>query len=302
MDVAPREDRLGLAVAILAVSFFLFATMDTIAKVLVTSGLPGIQVSFMRFFWHAAAALIFFLPRYGPSVLHSAAPRLQVIRALALMGSTIFNFIAVGYLPLTVTISIFFAAPLLMSLMAIPMLGEKVGIRRLTGIAVGFLGVLVITQPWSAEFHPAMLLSLAAMSCASFYFIMTRKLAGTDNNPVSQIYGSVIPALAVAPLGFGFWIGPEFWWQWVLLILIGLLGFIGHSILTVAYRYAEASRVAPVVYTQILYATFYSWLIFAAIPTASTAIGTAIIVASGIYIWARERALNKRSTALAGNR
>ena len=137
MNIAPREDRLGLAVSILAVSFFLFATMDTIAKVLVTSGLPGIQVSFMRFFSHAVAALAFFLPRFGPSVLKSAAPRLQLIRAMALLGSTIFNFIAVGYLPLTVTISIFFASPLLMSLLAIPMLGEKVGIRRLIGIAVG---------------------------------------------------------------------------------------------------------------------------------------------------------------------
>ncbi len=302
MIVAPREDRLGLAVAILAVSFFLFATMDTIAKVLVTSGIPGIQVAFMRFFWHAAAALVFFLPRFGPSVLQSAAPRLQLIRAVAMLGSTIFNFIAVGYLPLTVTISIFFASPLLMSLLAVPMLGEKVGIRRLTGIAVGFLGVLVITQPWSEEFHPAMLLSLSAMACASFYFIMTRMIAGTDNNPVSQIYGSLIPALAVAPFGMIFWIAPDSWWQWLLLALIGLLGFIGHSILTVAYRYAEASRVAPVVYSQILYATFYSWLIFAAIPTASTALGTTIIIASGLYIWLRERALNKRSTALAGNR
>ena len=302
MIVAPREDRLGLAVAILAVTFFLFATMDTIAKVLVTSGLPGLQVSFMRFLSHVSVALLFLLPRYGPGVLQSAAPRLQVIRALGLLGSTIFNFIAVGYLPLTVTISIFFASPLLVCLLSVPMLGERVGIRRLIGIFVGFLGVLVITQPWSASFHPAMLLSLASMSCASFYFVMTRKLAGIDNNPVSQIYSSGIATLAVAPFGLAVWIAPEFWWQWVLLVLIGVLGFVGHSMLTVAYRYAEASRVAPVVYTQILYATFWSWLVFAAIPTGATVLGSAIIVASGIYIWARERALNKRATALAGNR
>jgi drug/metabolite transporter (DMT)-like permease len=302
MNVAPREDRLGLAVGILAISFFLFATMDTIAKVLVMSGLPGIQVASMRFFWHAVVTLAFFLPQFGLSVLKSAAPRLQVLRALGLLGSTIFNFIAVGYLPLTVTISIFFASPLLMSLLAIPMLGETVGIRRLMGIAVGFLGVLVITQPWSAEFHPAMFLSLAAMCCASFYFIMTRKIAGTDNNPVSQIYGSVIPTLAIAPFGFALWVTPDFWWQWALLVLIGVLGFVGHAILTVAYRYAEASRVAPVVYTQILYATIYSWLIFSAMPTGSTALGTVIIVASGIYIWARERALQKKATALSVSR
>ena len=291
MNVAPREDRIGLAIAILAVSFFLFASMDTIAKVLVTSGIPPLQVVFMRFLSHALVVLAFFLPQYGTTIFRSTAPKLQLLRTLGLLGSTVFNFIAVGYLPLTVTISIFFASPLLVCLMSIPMLGEKVGIRRLISVFVGFVGVLVITQAWSADFQWAMLLSLAAMVCASFYFVMTRVLAGTDNSPVSQVYASWLPMIAVAPFGFTVWIAPAFWWQWVLLVLIGVLGFVGHYILTIAYRYAQASRVAPVVYSQIIYATFFSWYIFGAAPTSTTAIGTAIIVASGIYIWLRERAV-----------
>lgn len=296
MSIAPREDRLGLAVAILCASFFLFASMDTVAKVLVTSGLSPLQVALSRFLIHALAVLAFFLPQHGLTIFHSAAPRLQLLRALALVSATIFNFTAVLYLPLTVTISIFFASPLLICLLSVPILREKVGIRRLLGVLVGFLGVLVITEPWSAEFQWAMLLSLAAMTSASLYFIMTRKLAGVDNSPVSQVYGSLAPTLAVLPFGLAVWIRPEFWWQWLLLLLIGLIGFVGHLILTVAYRYAEASRVAPVVYTQILYATFYSWFIFAAVPTGTTIVGTAIIIASGIYIWTRERSLKPIAT------
>lgn len=295
MSVAPRENRLGFAVMILAVAFFMFATLDTVAKVLVESGIPGIQVSFARFVSHAAAALLLYLPTQGLSVLRSAAPKIQVLRALGLLGATVFNFLAVGYLPLTVTISISFAAPFLVCLLSIPILGEKVGIRRLISVLVGFLGVLVITEVWSADFQWAMLLSLGSMSCASFYFVMTRKLAGVDNNAVSQIYSSVLPSFAVAPFAYAIWVAPEFWWQWLLLLLTGIIGFVGHSILTVAYRYAEASRVAPVVYTQILYATFWSWLVFSAVPTSSTVLGTAIIVASGVYIWSRERAVHQNA-------
>lgn len=293
MNVAPREDRIGLAVSILAVAFFMFASMDTIAKVLAGSGLPSFQVSFVRFLSHAVAVLVFFLPQHGLTIFKSAAPKMQILRALALLGSTIFNFAAVGYLPLTVTISIFFASPLLVCLLSIPILGEKVGIRRLASIGVGFIGVLVITQVWNNNFQWAMLLSLAAMSCASFYFVMTRKLAGIDNSAVSQVYASLLPTIAVAPLGISVWISPEFWWQWVLLFLIGILGFVGHFLLTIAYRYAEASRIAPVVYTQIIYVIILSWAIFGALPTTNTAIGTSIIVASGIYLWSRERSARR---------
>lgn len=291
MNVAGREDRLGFAIALLCVSFFVFASMDTIAKVLATSGIPPLQVAFMRFLLNALAVLLVLFPRYGAEIFRSNAPKLQLLRAFGLMASTVFNFFAVAYLPLTVTISIFFASPLLICLLSIPILGEKVGIRRLVSVFVGFIGVLIITQAWSADFQWAMLLSLAAMTGASTYFVMTRKVAGVDSSPVSMVYASLIPTVLVAPFGLAVWVAPDFWWQWALLVSIGLLGFVGHLILTIAYRYAQASRVAPVVYTQIIYATFFSWAIFGTLPTSTTAIGTLIIVASGVYLWWRERSL-----------
>jgi drug/metabolite transporter (DMT)-like permease len=106
---------------------------------------------------------------------------------------------------------------------------------------------------------------------------------------VTQIYGSWVSALALVPFAAGVWVTPTVGWHWGLLIGIGVLGGIGHGLLTIAYRYAEASKVAPMVYVQIIYVTALSWLVFGALPDLNTALGTAIIVASGLYLWLRER-------------
>lgn len=296
MSVAPREDRLGLAVILMAASFLLFALLDTVAKVLVLAGLPVLQVVFLRFTGHAFCVLGLFGPREGAGVFRSNAPRLQLLRALGLAGATAFNFAALQYLPLTVTISIFFASPLMVCLLAIPLLGERVGPRRLAGVFAGFLGVLVITEAWSADFQWAMLLSVASMLSASLYFVLTRKLAGVDGNAVSQLYASALPAIALAPFALAGWQVPAAGWQWLLLALTGVLGFTGHVILTVAYRYAEASRVSPMVYSQIIWATLLGWTVFGQAPSGTTLIGTAIIVASGLYIWTRERAVARAAS------
>lgn len=276
-------------------TFLLFATMDTIAKLLVTSGLPAFQVSFTRFLAHFVVVVAFYLPRQGAQIFRSSAPKVQTLRAFALLGSTIFNFAALAYLPLTVTIAIFFAAPLAVCLLSIWFLGEKVGVRRLIGVFVGFIGVLVITQAWNSNFHWAMLLSVGAMLSASTYFVLTRKIAGLDANPVSQVYASGLPTLILAPLAYFVWTTPATTAEWILLFLIGILGAIGHSMLTLAHRFAQASILAPVVYIQIIYATVISWVIFNTIPTSSTIFGTGIIVASGLYIWLRERKLYEQT-------
>jgi drug/metabolite transporter (DMT)-like permease len=287
----PREDRIGLALVLMLVTFGLFSAMDTIAKWLVLQGYPALQVTFTRYAAHAACVVLFFLPQAGRAALVARRPGLQVARSLALLGSTAFNFAALGFLPLTVTIAIFFASPLAVCLLSIPMLGERVGIRRLTGVALGFAGVLVITRPWSASFHPAMLLSVGAMLCTSLYFVLTRRLAGTDETSVTQVYGSVLPALVMCAVAPCVWSAPQAALDWALLVGIGVMGAIGHALLTVAYRYAEASRVAPVVYVQIVYITTLSWLVFGALPDGATIAGTAIIVASGLWVWWRERVL-----------
>lgn len=286
---APREDRTALGIAVMALGVTFFTAIDTSAKWLALAGLIPLQVAFVRFAGHFLFALAIYLPQEGPGVFRSARPGLQFLRSLALLGSTTLNFAALSYLPLTVTTTIMFAGPMVVTLMAIPLLGERVGLHRLGAVVAGFVGVLVVMQPWGAEFHPAMLLTLSALLCMSVYFILTRKLAGTERNATSQIWASGVPALCVAPFALQVWVWPTDPLVLAVMAGIGVVGALGHIFATSALRFADASVLAPVIYIQIVQAAVASWLVFGTWPTVWTLAGGAIIVASGLYIWHRER-------------
>jgi hypothetical protein len=155
--VQPKEDRTAQGVAMMALAVALFTCIDTSAKWLMIFGLPALQVVFARYVGHLAYALLFYLPQEGLSALRSHSPRLQLFRSLCLMGSTILNFMALSYLPITVTTTIQFAMPIVVTLLAIPMLGETVGIRlcRVFGGAVGdpTLGRAVASGDVSIDFR-----------------------------------------------------------------------------------------------------------------------------------------------------
>lgn len=288
-----REDRPLAGVLIMCGAVLFFTGIDSSAKWLILSGLPALQVVFARYAGHFLASLVVFLPTEGLSAFRSRNPLLQFLRSALLLGSTALNFTALTYLPITVTTAIFFAGPIVVSLLSIPILGERVGIRRLVAVVVGFSGVLVVLQPWGAEFHPAMFLSLGAMSCASLYFVLTRLLAGTESNATSQLWSSGLATLVFLPFMLKVWIWPETVTGYVVLTVIGTFGALGHSLVTVAHRLADASVLAPVVYLQLLFATVAGVLLFATLPTLWTLVGALIIVGSGVYIWARERQLKK---------
>jgi len=287
--VAGKTNNISLGFSLMLLAFLFFASMESSAKWLVMGTLPALQVVFMRYLGHFAATLLVYIPREGRQMFISNQPKTQLLRALFLLISTTLNFFALKYLPLTVTIAIFFAVPLIVCLMSIPVLGEKVGIHRLAAVLAGFGGVLVIVQPWNVSFSKPMLFAITATFSASAYFVLTRKIAGADRNSVSQVYSAGLATAVLAPAGILYWQSPANTIDWILLCAIGTLGFVGHSLLTAAHRFAEASVLAPSVYSQILYATFFSWFVFHEAPAPNTMLGTLIIVASGIYVWHRER-------------
>nr|MDA3858803.1 DMT family transporter [Roseovarius sp.] len=166
---------------------------------------------------------------------------------------------------------------------------ERVVPHRVAAQCTGFMGVLVVMQPWGAEFHPAMLLNLAAMTLAALYFIMTRMLAGTESNATSQIWASGLATLFLAPFAFRVWQWPEAAVDWVPFSLIGIFGGAGHIFATYAHRMADASILAPIVYIQIVLAAVASIVVFGVYPTVWTLAGGLIIVGAGLYIWWRER-------------
>lgn len=270
-------------------AFACFSLMDTSAKWLVGAAIPALQVAWLRYFVHFSCNIIIYLPRHGRSIAHSNSPGMQLIRATFLLTSTALNFTAMQYMPLTITIAIFFVTPLAVCLLSIPMLGEQVGIKRLAAVLIGFLGVMVIVQPWSAAFDPHVFISIAAMLCASGYFIMSRMAAGKDSNATTQFYVSGIAAVVLAPFAIYLWVWPDSWQAWGLIIFLGSMGMFGHSLLSHAHQLAEASVLAPTIYSQAVFIALLSWLVFNQPPDGKTVLGTCIIIGSGLFIWFRER-------------
>lgn len=290
MNVArPRVENTPLGLAIMVGAVMCFTMIDTSAKWLIMVSLPALQVVFARYAGHFLLSLLVLLPAEGWSALRSARPKIQLLRSLLLMGSTIFNFVALSYLPITVTTTILFAGPIVVSILSIPILGEKVGVRRMAAVVVGFCGVVIVVQPWGAEFHPAIFFSIGALLCVSLYFVLTRMLAGVETNATSQIWASGIATFCLAPFAFHNWVWPDNGLDLAVMLGIGGFGVLGHSLVTVAHRFADASVLAPVVYLQLIFATIAGLVVFGDFPTFWTFVGAAIIVSSGIYIWQRER-------------
>ncbi len=299
LSSARPADSLSLGLSLMLIAFFCFATMDTSAKWLVAAAaLPALQVAFLRYLVHFAWVFVLYVPTEGRTLAISNRPWAQLFRGLLLLTSTALNFTAMQYLPLTITIAIFFAIPMVVCLLSIPFLGEKVGIRRFLAVLVGFLGVTIIVQPWGESFDYHIFYALGALMSAAGYFVMTRKIAGVDRNSVTQFYSAGLATVMLAPFALSVWQWPDRLLEWVVIIVLGSLGMLGHTIFTRAHHYAEASVLAPTVYSQVIYITFYSWVIFNSPPDLNTIAGTAIIVLSGLYIWLRERKVQVVGTVI----
>lgn len=290
--VRPVEDRRLRAIGLMIVAFLCFTGIDTSAKWLVThTDMPAIQVVFVRYLGHLAMVLALFAPAMGPGLFRSNNRRLSVMRALFLMASTAFNFAALQYLPLTMTIAIFFASPLVICALSIPMLGETVGWRRWAAIVVGLIGVLIVVRPVGAEVHWAVILSVSATICASLYIVLTRKMAGVDATETQQFYVASIASACLLPFALMDWHWPLAAADWFAFGMIGFFGWVGHQCLTIAHRFAPASALAPFVYIQILFMAASSWWIFGHAPDVWVLVGASIVMASGLYVWLRERQL-----------
>ena len=291
--IRPIEDRRLLGIGLALMGYACFTVIDSCAKWLTLHGLPTMEVVFIRYAGQLLLVVALFAPREGRALLTTRAPLLELARALALLGSTIFNFLAILYLPLTITASIMFTSPLILVALSIPMLGEKVGWRRWLAVLIGFAGVLIIVRPGTGAFHPAVGLSLAAAACGAFYLLLTRRLAGVDGVATQQFYAGLIAAVAIAPFALGGWSWPADGGSWAAFVLIGVAALTGHQLITLAHRFAPASVLAPFSYVQIITMTASSWLVFNQPPEVWLYVGAPIVIGSGLYIWLRERQLGK---------
>lgn len=291
--IAPIEERRLLGIGFVLIGYLCFTVIDSCAKWLSGHGMPTTEVVFIRYAGQLLLVSALFLPSRGTGLVRTRSWKLEVARGLCLLASTVFNFFAITFLPLTVTASIAFTMPLMLCALSIPLLGETVGWRRWLAILVGFAGVLIIVQPGSAAFHPAVILSLVGALFTALYMLLTRKLAGVDSTTTQQFYAALVATLCIAPFAFGDWIWPADTAGWFAFTMIGVAALIGHQFLTTAHRFAPASVLAPFGYFQIIFMTASSWLIFNQPPDFWVFIGAPIVIGSGLYIWLRERRLHK---------
>lgn len=294
LAVAPREERRLQGILLILAAISCFTMINSSAKWLVRS-LPPMEVVCIRYLGHLLIVSISGFSLYGLSLVRTQALGKELWRASMLLGSTLFNFSAVKFLPLATTASISFTSPLWICGLSIPMLGERVGPRRWTAIIVGFLGVLVVVRPGLDGFQWATLLSISSALCLSLYVIETRRLAGVDATITQQFYGALLPTVLIAPFALLHWVWPSTPLDWALFISIGFWGWLGHLLLTMAYRLAPATTLAPFTYMQLLPMTLAGYLFFGDQPDLWVFVGGGIVVGSGLYVWYRERQLGLRT-------
>ncbi|WP_339546877.1 DMT family transporter [Pseudomonas sp. RA_35y_Pfl2_P32] len=270
-------------ILLICLAVLLFASHDTLSKYL--SGFyPIVMVVWARYVVHTLLMLVVFVPRSGFSaVVRTKRPGLQFLRAMCLIGTSLFFTTGLRYIPLAEATAVNFLAPLLVTALSVPLLGEHVTRRQWLAVLGGFVGVLIVIRPGGALFTPTIVLPLCSALCFGFYQLLTRKLTGIDSPTTSNFLTGIINSLIMSALLVFFWSTPT-WPHAVLMIGLGTCGMLGHMLLTQAFRHAAPAMLAPFSYGQILFAGMYGYLIFDHTPDSYAIVGIAVICLSGLAV------------------
>ena len=278
-DLISQRNR-GIALMVGAMMVVPF--MDALAKLL-SSRYPVLQLVWARFFFHFLLVLPIALWRHGGGVLAAPAPALQVGRGLCLMGATICFFAAIRTIPLADAIALIFFDAVIIVILSAVLLHERVPPGRLVASVIGLSGVLLIVQPGFGNFQWASLLALAAAFFFALYFLSTRYLSGNTPPLVMlawQGVGGFVVMSALVPL---VWVSPTPA-DLAMMGALGVIGASGHLLLIRAFEYAEASLLAPFLYTEIIMQVLLGYWLFGDIPNRWAVAGIALIIGVGVYL------------------
>jgi len=280
------RNRRGIMLMIAAIG--LITAVDVVAKVM-TADLHAVMIAW-GYFLGIVLHLVAYVAAAGkraPRLIATRRPVLQIARAGCLVGSIASLFVGYTYLPLADVTAIGFVAPLLITAMSVPLLGERVGIHRWAAVLLGLAGVLVIVRPGGGIAHWAAIMPLISATCFACYQIATRRLAATERTFATLFYTGV-GGFLLASLAVGFFWRTPTPGEWAAFLALGTLGVGAHLCLISAFGVAQASVLAPFNYTKLVWAAALGYVLFDEFPTANTLAGSALVVASGLYVIYRE--------------
>tara|TARA_Y100001934_G_scaffold282958_1_gene399529 strand:- start:2114 stop:3037 length:924 start_codon:yes stop_codon:yes gene_type:complete len=286
----------GILYMLLAVT--LFSGLNASVKFL-TTDYSTVQVLWLRYTGHIVYVFVLLAPRGALGAIRSNRPCIQLSRSMMMIGATVCYYTALRYVSLPTAAAVNFTSPLMVALLAIPLLGESVGMRRWAAILMGFAGGLVIVRPGLDVVHPAVLLVFGTAFCYGMYQVLTRKVAPYDSSETSIIYtallGFIFTSLLV-PFDFR---PPNNWIDALVFFAPGFFGGLSHFCLVKAYENGPASAISPYNYTQLVGSVTLSVIIFDEFPDFWTWVGCGIIIASGLYLMHRE-SIAQRASANTG--
>lgn len=282
----PASSPLRGILLVVASTIFL-ASSDSVAKMLAAS-IPAIEIIWIRYFSFCLIMLPIVLVNGLGNFLRPQRPGLLVLRGFGLLVSALFFVNSLRYLPIAAATAIAFVAPVFVTALSVPLLGERVGAHRWGAAVIGLIGVLVIVRPGTSAFEIAAVLPIFSALVWALTLILTRRMGAADGPVATLAYAAVIGFAASSLMVPFVWVAPT---AEVLLLgaFVGLASTTGHWLVVIAYRQADASVLATFSYTQLVWASLLGVLLFDTLPDLWTIIGSAMIVASGLYTGYRER-------------
>lgn len=275
---ASNQPLKGIGLIVLAT--FLFASHDALSKYL-TGFYPVLLVIWARYVAHTLLMMGIFLPRAGLRILRTRRPGLQALRAGCLLCTSLFFITGLQYIPLAEATAVNFLAPLMVTALSVPLLGEKVSPGQWVAVLLGFCGVMIIVHPGGELFTPAILLPLGSATFFCLYQLLTRKLAEVDSPTTSNFFAGVFCTLAMSAMLPFVWELPTLM-HGLTMLLLGACGMLAHLLLTQAFKFAPPALLAPFGYCQIVFAGLLGLLVFGHWPQPLTLLGIAVICFSGL--------------------
>jgi drug/metabolite transporter (DMT)-like permease len=291
----PRDRPLrGIVLMLAALAFF--SCSDAASK-LMTATLPAVEVAWLRFCVFTLLMLGIAVGTGQARALRSKRPSLQTLRALGVLGSSIFFITRLSFLPMAEATAISFASPMIVTALSIPILREVVGWRRWSAVAVGLLSVLIVVRPGAGAFDRAAVFPVLSAFSWAVALVVTRKMSSADSPLVSLTYAAVVGLLITSALVQFTWVMPG-WREIGLGLITGGASTVAQWLVVLAFQQARASVLAPFSYSQLIWSGLLGYVIFGNVPDRWTLIGAAVIIASGLYTAHRERTV-RVSSALA---